>query len=857
MNGEELAWRSTSLARTAAQRLELQVRTPRWQRRHLRRALADDVLAGPAGAAIAADDWSAAHDALAATMRTRPSRFVLDPGAADLLRDVVSGRWPSAPANAADRANRVMRGEFDLLGYRGLTFATPGSGLDWHFDPVHGRHAPRTFWADVPYLDPAIGDHKIIWELNRHQHFLQLGRAFWLTGDSRYAASIVTQLESWLAANPPLAGINWASMLEIGFRTMSWTWALHFLLAGTNNAVARPWLVDMLVGLDRQMTHLEQNLSYYFSPNTHLTGEALALYIVGAALPELRGSQRWTETGRRILLAEIDRQILPDGGHAERSAHYQRYTLDFYLLACLTARQIQDGEAGTRFAAAATRLAEFTRALADDRGRLPLIGDDDGGMLWPLTGRACDDVRDSLGLSALMLGRPDLAQWGACEEVFWVAGRDAVEDAAVLDSPRVEAPASRTLEHTGYVVLRDERGGHAVFDTGLHGYLNGGHAHADALSLTLALDGRSLLIDPGTSTYTMDARLRDHLRSTVSHNTITIDGQPQSTPSGPFHWQTRADAALQASRHNPGFDWAEGWHNGYAPLTHRRAVLRTAGTGWIVVDDISGDGHHTVDASWHFDPRWMIGCDIPGRLRATHQDGAAAWLLHDGCNVALMLGDEDTKLGWYAPAYGTLVPTWTARITREGGLPLRMVTWIGAAYAADTAPPQLERMVPECDHAAHAIGARVIAGSRHSTFVLLVNEPAVRDGRAVGTPEFQTDARVIHYTERGGKLMTLDLVDVSHALALREGWFSVTASAPLPDLHLAVNGRVLELHTSGTATEISVEGGALGEIDVVTLNGREITQPTSFSTTPSQVISRARSNPASPRLAASFLSPNR
>src|SRR4029079_10298867 len=184
-------------------------------------------------------------------------------------------------------------------------------------------------------------------------------------------------------------GINWASMLEIGFRTLSWTSALHFLL-GMNRFwsweldVGRsscPWLVDMLVALDRQLTHVEHHLSYYFSPNTHLTGEALALYVVGHAFPELAHSERWISTGRDVLLREIERQILPDGGHAERSTHYQRYTLDFYLLARLTARRAAYVDSGRVFADAATRLAEFTHAMADDDGVLPLIGDDDGGML--------------------------------------------------------------------------------------------------------------------------------------------------------------------------------------------------------------------------------------------------------------------------------------------------------------------------------------------------------------------------------------------------------------------------------------------------------------------------------------------
>ena len=126
-----------------------------------------------------------------------------------------------------------------------------------------------------------------------------------------------------------------------------------------------------------------------------------------------------------MLLDEIPRQVLNDGGHVERSTHYQRYTLDFYLLATLTARRAGDDAAAHRFEEAATRLAEFTRTIADPNGRLPLIGDDDGGQLWPITGRACDDVRDSLAVAATVLSRPALAAWGIPEEVAWIAGPHA------------------------------------------------------------------------------------------------------------------------------------------------------------------------------------------------------------------------------------------------------------------------------------------------------------------------------------------------------------------------------------------------------------------------------------------------
>ena len=245
------------------------------------------------------------------------------------------------------RAERVLAGEYDLLGYEKLRFASPTSEIDWHVDPVHRRRAPVAFWTTVPFLDPACGDHKIIWELNRHQHWLTLGRAFWLTGDLRFRERALGELATWLDANPPLTGINWSSMLELGFRTLSWLWTLNFFINPADTA-GRPWSIDLLVALDRQLGHIERNLSYYFSPNTHLLGEALALYVTSRALPIFKRSARREALGRKILCDQIARQIAADGGHCERSTYYHRYTLDFYLLALAVARITGDATA-TRF----------------------------------------------------------------------------------------------------------------------------------------------------------------------------------------------------------------------------------------------------------------------------------------------------------------------------------------------------------------------------------------------------------------------------------------------------------------------------------------------------------------------------
>jgi len=853
---DECAWRAAVFARDSIDRLRVFVRKPRWERSRLRNVLDPSAIDDATTLAIRQEDWDSVQTLLAAHMRRRGGQFVLDASLAPPLKDDILSRWPDAGRDAATRANHVLDGHFDLLGYRGLSFPSTSpdaerqlTGVDWHFDPVHRCRSPHKYWADIQYLDPANGDHKIIWELNRHQYWLQLGRAWWLTGDRRYATAIIDHLQTWLAENPPLLGVNWASMLEIGLRTISWLYGMQFLIAkvdGPGPDPDGPWLVDMLVAIDRQLTHAERHLSYYFSPNTHLTGEALALYVAGYALPELAASARRRDLGRRILLREIDRQILADGGHAERSAHYQRYTLDFYLLALMTAERHGDSIAITALTDAVTRLADFTRALADDRGRLPLIGDDDGGQLWPFAGRECHDVRDSLAVAALVLVRPDLAPWPLPEECFWIAPEAAMARAAMLAPERARSASagSRTFPNTGYVVVRGDEGAHAVFDVGADGHMHGGHAHADALSLTLTITHRALLVDGGTSTYTMDPVLRQRMRGTANHNTVTMDGHPQSEPSGPFHWRTRARARLHASCHNAGFNWAEASHDGYAPRTHRRSLFQSPQAGWLVVDEILGSHADAFDIKtqaglveqhWHFDPSWMLSADRRGRLRARHFEGVEAWLLHDGGDLSLLHGDEESGLGWCAPVYGTLVPTWTARVTRRDPGPFSMITWLVPAADGERIAPTLERVDAISDPAGTAIAMRASMGTTTSVLLLRPGESALRDGRASGVREYQTNARVLHFRAHADRLLTLDLIDVTHALALCEGWLSIESSEPMRDLHVATSEATLHLSSSQPPRQLRIQRDAVAHCDDVSLNGRPYA-PRSFEGSDSLVI---------------------
>jgi hypothetical protein len=677
MDAGELAFRLRCELQKRWDRARWTVARPAWDRSALRRVLADalpgeSLFLASARSAAGAGDWSGAHRALARHVVNRAGAFPLQPARLEPLVERIRAVFPTAERESTTHAARIVDGRYDLLGYTDLDFGRPPR---WHYDPVHDREAPAGFWAAVPYLNPSAGDHKVIWEINRHQHWLALARAHHLGGERRCYDEFVRQLEDWLAANPPLEGVNWASMLELAFRGLSWLWALHLFapVAVDEQNPAAPWTVDLLLALDRQLTHIEQNLSLYFSPNTHLSGEALALYVAGATLPELRASARRLARGRAVLVRQATAQVRRDGGHAELSTHYHRYSTDFYLLALQVARGCAD-PAESVFADAARRQAHYLRGLADDHGQMPLLGDDDGGQLFPICGRPPVDCRDTLATAAVLLDEPALAVGPPPEEVYWRCGSVPAIDA--LPTGRTVWPSARFVD-SGYCVSRTADGDHLVLDAGPHGFLNGGHAHSDALAIVATVGGLPLLVDPGTATYTMDPVLRDRFRSTAMHNTVIVNGAGQSIPRGPFHWLKTTDAACSLARLGPGAEYFEARHPGYAPIVHVRALFALRGVAWFVVDHLlhaGGSGEDvSADAFWHLHPDWTLTSPAGPCVLLRHAGGRAHALATSG-SFAPVRGTRFEELGAHAPAYGRIEPAECLRVSTRGSLPRSFVT---------------------------------------------------------------------------------------------------------------------------------------------------------------------------------------
>lgn len=504
----------------------------------------------------------------------------------------LKSRYPETAQQIVEQADRICEGKFDLLGFKNLTFGDP---IDWHFEPISGKRIPLDHWSKLDYLNAGVaGDKKIVWELNRHQYFMKLGQAYLLTGDERYARVFANHLEAWMEANPPKLGINWASSLEVAFRSISWLWGLYFF----KDAVPAETTNRALRFLYLNARHLETYLSTYFSPNTHLTGEALGLFYIGTVLPEFDEAARWQKLGRDILIEQIPVHVKPDGVYFEQSSYYHRYTTDFYIHFLILSR-VHGLALPQTVDDALVSLLDHLLYITRPDGTTPFFGDDDGGRLLMLDTRAPNDFRASLATGAVLFRRGDykFVAGDAAEELLWLLGSEGLREYDAIEAHE-PVETSKAFPDGGYFVMRDgwaNNSNYLLFDCGPHGALNCGHAHADALAIEVAANGRTVLVDPGTYTYTGSKELRDWFRSSQAHNTVTVDDVSSSIPNGAFTWKTIAQCRQLAWITTEDYVHVAGERGDVI-----RSIMFLKGKYWIIHDTLKSTAEHTADIHFHF-----------------------------------------------------------------------------------------------------------------------------------------------------------------------------------------------------------------------------------------------------------------
>ena len=441
---------------------------------------------------------------------------------------------------------------------------------EWRRDPVSGYAWPLEYHRDLKLVRSDGSDIRVLWELNRLGHLLQL----------ETATEFLKQLRSWHDQNPYGRGPNWTCAMEVALR------AINILVAfervRTSPDIDEESLRFVLRLLQQHGQYLRDNLEFsYIATSNHYLSDVTGLLWLGIMLPELREATAWRDFGLAELLREMDTQILADGADYESSTGYHRFVLELFLYSFVLCREHRI-EIDARYWRKLHQMLEYVKAYMRPDGFAPLIGDTDNGQLLPFQRRRADDHAYLLDIGAEVFNVPALKLRNETSGAF--------PDAGIY-----------IMRHDDCYLCFNASG------AGING--RGSHGHNDALSIEVSARGRPFIVDPGTYVYTSDLGMRHAFRSTAYHSTVKIDGQEQNTtdPNTPFVIGNEAQPRVLEWQSTADYDKVVAEHDGYrrlpASVTHRRTVtFNKRECSWLIDDEFFGDGEHEFEVWFHFAP---------------------------------------------------------------------------------------------------------------------------------------------------------------------------------------------------------------------------------------------------------------
>jgi len=486
------------------------------------------------------------------------------------------------------------------------------------------RHRHVFFARIKPSNTPC--DIRTVWEPARLQHLSMLLACLDGGGQARGRAHVSRfvkeALLEWIEKNPFLFGPHYMSAMECGLRIPVFFYGLKCL-----DDLSAPERGRILDTIYLYGWWISKHLSLYSSLGNHTIAECVGLIFAGAVYRQTQEGREWLEKGGDLLRSECHHQILTDGGPVEQSLGYHRFLLDLYWLAVdfLEKNNLHDC---TDFIPRLKQGEGFLRAFEDGTGSAPAIGDsDDGQAVAP-------------GVHPKRIKPHDQS------------GRHVV------------------FEKSGYTVIRSYNGIHVTFD---HGPLGMpplyNHGHADALSITLTKNGKALLVDPGTYRYNGAPEWRTYFKGTRAHNTVTVDGLDQAVQETSFIWSKPYKTRLTVVKETNENLFLEAAHNGYArlkePVWHKRTILFSDGTTFLIKDNFSGNGVHTFELHYHLHPHASLKKENDWWIIENDKAGIFIRLL-DGHDFVVAKGQRDPLLGWYSPAYGIKEESLTLHCTVRG-----------------------------------------------------------------------------------------------------------------------------------------------------------------------------------------------
>ena len=514
------------------------------------------------------------------------------------------------------------------------------------------NHAHR-FGKDVDWHSRDVS-HLWRYQLHYFGYALDLGAAYRATGDAEYYVKFKNLVESWDARNPVGSLDGWHAY-TISIRTVNWVYARELFHSELKQdpEFDRKLIELLYVQFNFLSLHLE-----FQGLGNHLLANIRAL-LFGGCMFVGASPRRWLARAEHLLAREIDEQVPADGGHFERSSMYHLQVLKDLLECHMVLRRCGNGSLAEGVKTTVERMLRFIRGMIAPDGSMPLLND------------SSYDLMPS-PLEAL-LAAGEVFSAGASRQSRAVLNFLVGQQSNAAPSLPTEPFASTSFCDTGYFVMRGAREDMMVIDCGkvCPDYLPP-HAHADTLTFDLWAGGVHFITDSGTYEYTA-GEWRDYFRSTRAHNTVCVDGMDQSEVWASFRVARRANPGEVSWISTEDGDYFCGSHDGYLrlqdPVQHTRRILRVGSSVWLVLDTLSGAGHHHMESNIHFHPEVDLEPIGPGAVEVARQGRTLTLITLPSMACKINSGSLNPKQGWYSPEFGVRQPRSTISLTFEHQIP--------------------------------------------------------------------------------------------------------------------------------------------------------------------------------------------
>jgi len=471
----------------------------------------------------------------------------------------------------------------------------------------------------------------------------------------------------------------------------------------------QPWLATVTNSLAQHLLFIEANIEFsHLLTSNHYLSDIVGLYCLSMFL-EGDGMEARRRKYRRLIEAEMAKQVYEDGGDYEASTGYQVLVTQLFTTALLLMRSESSAPVAPAFAERLRKMFQFLSTVASTRGQLPHVGDCDDGRTellvddlqqmihYPVAERNSQRISSLLGLGQRLFG----VGTGPSDDAAWYDLTDSARAPYSGPPPNYDSSCPiEVLQNSGIGVLKHGTAELLFFaiPNGIFG--KGSHTHNNKLSFVLRVGGQEVLCDSGTGCYTKDIATRNQFRSTASHNTIMIDGMEQNRidagPQGLFILGNEAAvSSIEAGRE------AQGWflraqHSGYRSLgvKHIRTIRAVNDErAFVIEDELDGDGVHDFELNFQLAPN--RNAEI-----ISLENGIMCRVLGDPQVELIVTGSVllqgEMRPSLVSTAYGATVASSRVRVWGRTTVPSRINTQIWWAHVAGIASDRREsaRKIP-------------------------------------------------------------------------------------------------------------------------------------------------------------------